>query len=212
MFSTERESMYIPKYAKHENPELIREFLESHPFATLITQNESICANHFPFLICNKSGKLRLKSHMARNNPQWNYFENDSSVLVVFQGPHAYISPSIYVNKLNVPTWNYTAVHVYGKVHAIHDSAEIEEILIDTVAKFEHLRPAPWKYDLPQSFRENLIKAIVGFSIEIERIEGKFKLSQNRAPEDYQAVVKEFSSQSDDLSIELVKYMALTST
>ena len=147
---------------------------------------------------------------MARSNPQWNHIESGSPVLIVFQGPHAYISPSIYVNKLNVPTWNYTAVHVYGKAKAIHDAESIEEILVKTVEKFESERPIPWKYDLPQGFRDKLIKAIVGFEINVERIESKFKLSQNRSVEDYESVVKEFSKLPDPNSQELLRYMAAT--
>jgi transcriptional regulator len=202
--------MYIPKYAKHDDPNLIREFIDSHPFATLITQQPGLFVNHFPFLLSHENERLVLSSHMARNNPQWKHIEDKSEVLIIFQGPHAYISPSMYVNKLNVPTWNCTAVHVYGRAKAIHDAAAIEEILTKTLEKFESRRDRPWEYNLPQDFRDNLIKAIVGFEIEAERSEGKFKLSQNRAPEDYEAVIANLSTSRDPGTEELLKYMAAT--
>jgi transcriptional regulator len=201
--------MYVPKYARNDDPNLIREFIESHPFATLISHKAEMYANHFPFLVNGENGRLTLSSHMARSNPQWEQIDG-SGVLLIFQGPHAYISPSFYVNKLNVPTWNYTAVHAYGKARTIHDISVIEGILSKTVEKFESLREEPWKYDLPEDFRRKLTEAIVGFEVDVERIESKFKLSQNRTPDDYQAVVSALSKLSDQNSKELLKYMFTT--
>lgn len=202
--------MYVPKYAQFDEPNLIYEFMESHSFATIVTHQKDLFANHFPFLIGRENGRITLSGHMARNNPQWKHLESGSQVLVIFQGPHAYISPGIYVNKLNVPTWNYTAVHLYGRARAMHDAASIENILTRTVEKFENQRTQPWKYDLPQDFRGELIKAIVGFEIEVERVEGKFKLSQNRDAKDYIAVIEEFTKHTDSNSKELLKYMTAT--
>jgi transcriptional regulator len=212
--------MYIPAYAKHENPELLTEFIESHPFATCITRSEEtsehsseVYANHFPCLLeVDAKGPRRIVSHMARNNPQWKQMATGAEVLFIFHGPHAYISPSIYVNKLNVPTWSYTAVHAYGHAKIIEDSSAIEEILSKTVSFFESPRAKQWAYDLPQEFRQKLVQAIVGFEVEIKRIEGKFKLNQNRKSEDYNAVVGELTSQGDQNSTELLRYMSLTRT
>jgi transcriptional regulator len=202
--------VYIPKYAKHEDPGLVREFIESHPFATVVTHVSGLFAGHFPFLVSDLHGDLVLVSHMAKSNPQWKQIENEPTVLVIFQGPHAYVSPSIYINPMNVPTWNYTAVHAYGKARVIHELEAVESILARTVEKFESQRESPWRYDLPRDFRDKLIKAIVAFEISIERVEGKFKLSQNREPKDYEAVVREFSKLEDANSKELIRYMSRT--
>ncbi len=200
--------MYLPSYAKEENVETIEKFIQQHSFATLVTQEagESV-ANHLPILFGHSEGRRVLSGHMARSNPQWQTFQSGGPVLVIFQGPHTYISPSFYVNPLNVPTWNYTAVHVYGKATAIHDSAKIEEILEQTVLKYESQMESPWKYDLPQEFREKLVQAIVGFEIIVDRYEAKFKLSQNREAADYDSVIRHLSKSDSPNVIELLKYM-----
>jgi len=202
--------MYVPKYAQRDESSLIHKFILEHPFATLMTYDREPYANHFPFLFEPNGNGGRLMSHMARSNGQWRQLEADPRALVVFQGAHSYISPSIYANSLNVPTWNYMAVHVYGRAKIIHDPDRIEKILQATVERFESNRDQPWKYDLPEEFRSKLVKAIVGFEIDIERVESKFKLSQNRAPEDYAAVVEEFLKRTDENGREMLAYMHLT--
>jgi transcriptional regulator len=206
--------MYVPGYAQLDDTQLIQGFIREHPFATVISSGSELFANHFPFLLeTDENGaKAKLTSHMAKRNGQWEQFLRDPRALVIFQGAHAYISPSIYVNAQNVPTWNYMAVHVYGVTKVIQDSESIEKILHLMVEHFEGRQGNPWKYDLPTEFRQSLISAIVGFEIEVERIEANFKLSQNRAREDYAAVIKEFSTRPDENSKELLKYMNLTGT
>lgn len=201
--------MYIPKYANQEDRDLILDFMDEYPFATIITP-QNLCANHFPLLLERNGDGEMLVGHMAKANSQWRELVDKQQVLAIFQGPHSYISPSIYVNKLNVPTWNYTAVHAYGKATVTHDATKIEEILFKTINRFEGMRKTPWKYDLPKDFRNQLVHAIVGFEIRIEKIEAKFKLSQNRSSEDYQAVFREFSLCEDANGMALFKYMKLT--
>jgi transcriptional regulator len=144
--------MYVPGYAQLDDTQLIQGFIREHPFATVISSGSELFANHFPFLLeTDENGaKAKLTSHMAKSNGQWEQFIQDPRALVIFQGAHAYISPSIYVNAQNVPTWNYMAVHVYGVTKVIQDSESIERILHLMVEHFEGQQGKPWKYDLYQ--------------------------------------------------------------
>ena len=125
-----------------------------------------------------------LIGHVARANPQWRHFAGGVEALAIFTGPHAYISPSWYQTPSMVPTWNYVAVHVYGLPRVVEDTAAFAEILRLTIDEYEAGRPTPWREELPADYKAAMMKAIVGFEIEITRVEAKFKLSQNRKPED----------------------------
>lgn len=205
--------MYIPSYARLNDQELLWNFMEDHPFATLVTTTEKGAqASHFPFLLDrDPSSRGILWTHVARANPQWREIEKTPKCLVIFQGPHAYISPSLYVQKLNVPTWNYTAVHAECRAEIFDDAAGLEALLERTVLRFEKSNPRPWQYDLPAEFRDRLVKGIVGVRLKITDLSGKFKLSQNRDPDDYAAVVRAFESRSDESGVELLRYMRLAS-
>lgn len=196
--------MYIPKYAAVQDNQTMVEFIRDHGFGTLITKT---AINHFPFIVEElSSGEFVLFGHMARSNPQWKELESNASCACVFLGPHKYISPKWYVSQNQVPTWNYTAVHVKGKATLFHNFEKIEDILVKTVTHFE-TGPSPWKYSLPEDLRRDLASAIVGFEIKAESIEGKFKLSQNRAEPDYQSVLKHLNSEHDDMSKAMLQYM-----
>lgn len=202
--------MYVPKYAAVTDTDLLHDFIQTYSFGTLSTHADgNVYTNHFPFLIDRTSNTLL--THMARSNPQWKHLEANPRALAVFQGPHAYISPSYYVGTLEVPTWSYTAVHAYGPAEIIHDADGIETILAESVRVFESQKDGtPWIYNLPADFKAQLTKAIVGVRIRIESLEGKFKLSQNRDAADYESVVQEFAKRDDDNSRALLKYMSLT--
>ncbi len=132
-----------------------------------------------PFLVDWAFGSRgRLIGHMARANPQWKKVEGQE-VLVIFPGPHAYISPSWYQAEEVVPTWNYISVHVYGQTTLIHDSDALFEMVGDFVLNYERPRPEPWTIDDRSGFLRRLCKQIVGFQIDITRIQGKWKLGQN---------------------------------
>jgi transcriptional regulator len=197
--------MYIPKYAEISEIPLLHQFIEHHSFGTLITATpHELHANHFPFVLDREGGFLLM--HLARANPHSTAMRDHAASLVIFRGPHAYISPTLYENELNVPTWNYTAVHAHCRAELVGDD-ELEEILQRSVDHFEKNRPNPWKYELPADFRQPMLEAIVGVRLRIEKLEGKFKLSQNRSPEDYRGVFEEFQKYDDDNSRELFRYM-----
>jgi transcriptional regulator len=183
--------MYIPASFQETDINKLHDFIEQHSFATLISQHESEpIASHLPLLLDRKSSSNgRLIGHMARANPQWQSAAGQH-VLVIFHGPHAYISPTWYEAQNVVPTWNYIAVHAYGLFRLIEDQDRLLEIVSQTVRQYESPRPQPWSMDSPDSeFIDKLLSAIVGFEIDIERLEGKWKLNQNHPPERREKVI-----------------------
>ena len=197
--------MYIPPLNRVEDPATINAFLHSHAFATLITHSsEKITASHLPVLFDEKANILR--SHMARANPQWKDFASGAEVLCLFQGPHAYISPSWYEQQHTVPTWNYAVAHVYGEP-ALVDEAELKQIVLDTTAKFESTMPKPWQLPLSEQEMAAMLKAIVGFKIEITRIETKFKLGQNRSQKDQDKMLRNLEAASNEESRALARFI-----
>jgi transcriptional regulator len=174
--------MYIPPFNRVEDRDAINAFIHAHGFATLITDKGGTpWASHLPVLLDEDAGVVR--SHMARANEQWRHLAPDKEVLCIFSGPHAYISPSWYVEQHTVPTWNYATVHVYG-VPTIVDDEVLKKIVFDTTEKYESSMPKPWKIPLSEREINGMLKAIVGFCIRITRVEAKFKLGQNRSKED----------------------------
>jgi transcriptional regulator len=139
---------------------------------------------------------------MARGNEQWQHFESNPDILCIFLGPHSYVSPSWYTVKVAVPTWNYASVHVYGKAK-LEDDAFLLKVIQDTTIKYESKMPVPWKMELPQDYVAGMMRAIVGFSIQITKVEAKFKLGQGRSKEDQLGTLAglERSGSLDSLSL-----------
>ncbi|MCM2351077.1 MAG: FMN-binding negative transcriptional regulator [Bacteriovoracaceae bacterium] len=200
--------MYIPKYASTNNEELIKSFILKHSFGTLIS-SKGKNANHYPFLLSEEDGKIILWTHLARNNPQWQEL-NSQQCLVIFTGPHRYISPTYYLNELNVPTWSYTAVHASCNSKIISDDNLERELMKKMVSFYENKNGTEWAYDLPEDFHQKLLKAIVWVRLEVFSLEGKFKLSQNREQADYENILQILSGKSGDNDKELLEYMQLT--
>jgi transcriptional regulator len=134
---------------------------------------------------------------MARANPQWQHFASGHEVLAIFHGPHTYLSPTDYETAPAVPTWIYTTVHAYGVPSIVDDPAQVVALLEQTISKYESAREEPWDGALPEEYRERLVKGIVAFEIPISRLEGKFKLGQNRAAADLQRVHAALSQAPD---------------
>ena len=178
--------MYLPAHFTETDEAKIHAVIRANSFATLVTfDGAAPFASHVPLVLQPARGpRGALIGHVARANPQWQHFANDAEVLAIFQGPHAYISPSWYPTPNMVPTWNYVAVHVYGIPRIVEDTAAFAEILRLTIDEYESGCPSPWREELPADHKAAMMKAIVTFEIEITRVEAKFKLSQNRRPED----------------------------
>ena len=190
--------MYISKLYREENREKILEFLHQHDFATLVSYDgKRPVASHLLVEVIEEGEKLFVNGHMSRANTLWKTFENNAEVLVIFHGAHTYISPTWY-NHVNVPTWNYQSVHVYGKPRIMdHEEAySVLKRLIDRYEKNSHYSMET----LPQDFVEKEMKGIVAFEIEVERIDANYKLSQNRSDEDYQSIVTHLEERTDELS------------
>jgi transcriptional regulator len=196
-----------PAFQKDERSKLF-DFIQKNSFGILITQKEGkLEASHLPVLVQPDFGKQGgLLGHMAKANPQWNGLTGEE-VMMIFQGPHAYISPSWYGTPESVPTWNYVSVHAYGRFIPITDETEIGEILGNSVAFYESAFSQPWDTGkLPGDYFKKLLKMVVGFRIEVSRLEGKWKLSQNHTVEKREAVVKALQQGGHD-SREVAKLM-----
>lgn len=191
--------MYLPKAFEVTDLSTLHEFIETYSFATLVTvAGEQPIATRLPLILDRTSGRQgTLLGHVARANPQWRSFDGDRQCLAMFDGPHAYVSPSWYATSPAVPTWNYATVHVYGIPRPIHDAEQLSALVDRLVGAYEAGMPQPWPGALPADFKATMLKAIVGFAIEIDRIEGKFKMGQNRPAEDRIATVVRLESSSD---------------
>ncbi|MDB6079241.1 MAG: protease synthase and sporulation negative regulatory protein 2 [Akkermansiaceae bacterium] len=202
--------MYTPAAFRVESPERLADFMRSNSFATLVSHDgASSVATHIPVLFDAERGLHgALRTHMARANPQWRHFVDGREVLVIFQGPHAYISASLYETDEAVSTWNYTAVHVYGVPVLIDDADQLAGLIDDTVDAYDPTFPKPSSGYLPEKLRAGLMKALVGFEIPISRIEGKFKLSQNRDARDIRNVYEALAKSASHGDRELAEMMA----
>lgn len=176
--------MYIPERFREDDKATLHAFIRDHNFGALVTQGDQApFATHLPFLLDAERGDYgMLQAHMARANPQWHSFSSEREALVIFQGPHSYISPSWYDVELSVPTWNYAAVHVYGIPRIIEDSQILYKQLKTLIEIHETQFERPWTFELPEEYLQHMMRGVVGFTLEITRLEGKFKMSQNRTP------------------------------
>ncbi|MFA5171726.1 MAG: FMN-binding negative transcriptional regulator [Sulfuriferula sp.] len=201
--------MYIPEHFKEINSERISALIEGNSFGMLVTAPDGVpIVSHLPFIFDRAAGaKGKLFCHMARANPQWQHLSSCSEVLVVFQGPHAYVSPSWYLSP-GVPTWNYAVVHLRGKPRLIESESELEALVERLTHVYESQIPSPWKPNLAGERGTKFLNMIVGIEIEITDIQGKFKLSQNRPLEDQQRVVEELSQSNNQTEAAVAKLMS----
>jgi len=199
--------MYTPAHFQIDDRDTLNAFMRQHSFATIVSSDGNVPqATHMPVLLNPTQGPHGcLLSHMARANPQWRHFSS-TEVLVIFTGPHAYISPAWYVTEPAVPAWNYTAVHAYGTPRIVTQHDRFAQMLHDLVEFYEAERPNRWHGTLPAEFRDGLMKGIVGIEIEITRLEGKFKLSQNR-PQDAPSVIAMLQNSTNQTDRDTAKMM-----
>jgi transcriptional regulator len=192
--------MYVPKAFAVDDLARLQDFMEEFNFATVVTQRDGeLTASHIPFLLDRSVEPYgALRAHVAIRNPQLEDFRSGSQALVIFQGPHTYVSPSWYVKPENVPTWNYTVVHAYG-APKILDRAAMVALLKGLVGKHERSFDKPWDFDPDDAWMQKQMPEIAGFEIQIEKLQGKFKLNQNRTAADRAGVVEALSSSEDPL-------------
>jgi transcriptional regulator len=179
--------MYRPAHFQENDPATLAEFVDSHPLAVLVAASPAgLVANHIPLLrLQEPGGPTVLRGHVARGNDFWKITPAQSPVLAIFGGPARYISPAWYPTKAEtgevVPTWNYLVVHAHGRITFTEDATWLRTLVEALTDRHEGSRPMPWKVsDAPSKYLELMLRAIVGFEIVVERLEGKFKASQNR--------------------------------
>ncbi|WP_075322486.1 FMN-binding negative transcriptional regulator [Acidithiobacillus albertensis] len=195
--------MYCPDSFSEKRPEIIQEMIRSHPLATIVSMgNDGLEANHIPlYLTFGQESQIVLQGHVARANPLWREGYLRSDVLVIFQGPQHYISPSWYITKAEtgkvVPTWNYTIVHAYGELKVKDNPEWIRQQMVAMTDQQEQNFPHPWHVDdAPPEFTEQVIKQVVGIEIFVTRWMGKWKVSQNQSAGNRDSVNKNLRLQN----------------
>ena len=196
--------MYVPNHFLESRPEVLHDLMRAHPLGILIAHGvEGLDANHLPFELDATLGEQGvLRAHVARNNPVWQSIVNGDEVLVVFRAQDAYISPNWYPSKheshKQVPTWNYQVVHAHGRITVHDDEPYVRGLVARLTRTHEANEPQPWKMgDAPPDYINTMLKSIVGLEVDITRLVGKFKLSQNREVRDRVSAGQTLLSQGD---------------
>ncbi|MFM8468107.1 MAG: FMN-binding negative transcriptional regulator [Oxalobacteraceae bacterium] len=192
--------MYLPPHFAETRPEELHRIIREHPLGMLVTQAGGILdANHLPFECDSDQGAQgTLLAHIARANPLWTECRAGAAVMVVFRGVEGYISPNWYPSKhethRQVPTWNYEVVHVHGRLRIVDDEKFIRGVVARLTREHEATEPRPWKMgDAPKDYMDEMVSKVVGIAVEIDRLEGKRKLSQNRESRDIHHAVSELT-------------------
>jgi transcriptional regulator len=198
--------MYTPSFNSFTDKEEIIAFIQRYSFATIITDVDGIPeATHLPFLIKEENDKLFLLSHFAKANPQSTQILDKTS-LVIFTEPHAYITPRLYEKEESVPTWNYIAVHAYGKATIIENEDQKAVLLQHTIEQYDTGYLEQYQ-KLPADFKSKMMKGIVAFEIEVTDLQAKKKLSQNRSETDRENIINSLSQSADTNEKEIAAYM-----
>jgi transcriptional regulator len=180
--------MYSPKFNQIADRSILIEAMRAYSFAILFGPQSTpegpapLVATHLPLVVKDEGEHGLLEGHFAKANPHWKALAGRET-LIVFPGPHSYVSPSLYVEELSVPTWNYIAIHAYGALELVEDEAGKGELLSGLIQANEPAYAERWNA-MPDGFRRTMLAGIVGFRIPIAHIEGKFKISQNRAQQE----------------------------
>lgn len=192
--------MYTPRFFKVTDMKEILNFVQENSFGTIVTTDEGKpIATHLPFILNKIDDDYYLSSHFAYGNLQWKTLEDNDQVLVIFQGPHAYVSSSWYGHE-NVPTWNYQAVHIYGKAKILTKD-ELREDLANLLEKYEKHRENPILWEtLSPDMLESQMKGVVGFKVKVEEVQAAYKLSQNRNEEDYENIIHKLKEEESPVS------------
>ncbi len=199
--------MYIPEFNKLDDTATALAFMRANPFAIVVSAGEgSAFATHIPVIVAETEAGILLRGHVARANPHWKMMEQEQETLVIFHGPHAYISPSLYESRQSVPTWNYAAVHASGRARVFHDPEPLTEVLLETIAVFEQAYLEQW-LELNENYRAKMLGQIVGFEIAVEQLEAKFKLSQNRPRADQARIIQSLESSNDTATSGVARLM-----
>jgi transcriptional regulator len=207
-------NVYIPEHFRLRHDADALTFMRANPFAILISATgDGPYATHLPLFVRIEESALQteetkvfLRGHVAKANPHWRYLEQQPQCMTIFHGPHSYISPSNYLARESVPTWNYAAVHVYGNARLFTSPQELQQMLDELMESFEPAYRQQWD-GLSSTFRDNMLRQIVGFEISATKIEGKFKLSQNRPRQDQANVIASLGKSDDTAEFGVARMM-----
>ena len=189
--------VYIPQFNRQENRAAALAFMRANLFAILVSTIDGIpFATHLPLLVDEAGDQVVVRGHMAKANPHWKSIRPGQESLIIFHGPHAYISPTLYEIRESVPTWNYAAVHVYGEPTLFSDEDGLREVLHQMINTFESSYMAQWS-ELSAEYQSRMMKHIVGFEVKVKRLEAKFKLSQNRTKGEQARVIQSLNQSKD---------------
>jgi len=189
--------VYIPEHFRNEDRATALAFMRTNPFAILVSNAEQLpFATHVPVVIRQVGENLSIRGHVAKANPHWRHLQADPKCLMIFHGPHAYISPMNYETREVVPTWNYGAVHVYGETRTYSSNEELLSMLHDLIPTFEAAYGEQWA-SLSEAYRQRMLSHIIGFEIAVTRLETKLKLSQNRTKQEQQNIIDSLGASSD---------------
>ena len=189
--------MYIPEHFRMEDRATAIAFMRANPFTILISATaDGPFATHVPVVIRESGEQLVIRGHVAKANPHWRHLEAHPQSLIIFHGPHAYISPANYNTREVVPTWNYGAVHVYGNARTFSADDELLGVLHELIPLFEAAYAGQWA-SLSEAYRTRMLSHIVGFEIAVTKIEAKFKLSQNRTRDEQQRIIDSLGGAPD---------------
>lgn len=199
--------MYIPKHFEQNDKAKTLAFMQAFNFAVLVSVKDNISiATHLPFVIEERENNIVLVSHMSKANEQWKTF-NGKDVLVIFSEPHAYISPTLYEKQQNVPTWNYIAVHAYGKLNILESDEQKLEILYKQMQSYEASYQEQFK-TLDQKYIDGLLKGIVAFEITVSNLQSKAKLSQNKSDKERKTIKQHLQESDDSIKNQIGKMMS----
>jgi transcriptional regulator len=199
--------MYVPKYNQLEDQTALLAYMRAYSFAALATSGPGgLMATHLPFVIEEEDGRITLLAHMAKANPQWRDFAAAAEALVIFMQPHAYVSPRLYDSRQNVPTWNYVAVHAYGRPVLIEERAAKIELQQKLIRQHDpgYLTQMA---ELPAGYLDAKLAAIVSFSLAVTRIDARYKLSQDKNPAERERIARELEASGDSVAAATARLM-----
>ena len=201
--------MYIPAPFRVDDRQTILAFMRQFDFAAVVTGSVSgLIASHVPVVVREDGNDLTIAGHLARANEHWKFMDGQSESMVIFSGPHAYISPSWYASTRMVPTWNYTVVHAYGRPTANATSTFLRSVVEELTRRQEAHREPPWTTErLPGEAYDRMLGAIVGFEMRVDRCEAVFKLGQNRPEADRTGAAAGLDREQSAASAALAEFM-----
>jgi transcriptional regulator len=199
--------MYVPQHNQNQDHAALLAYMRAYSFAALATSGAGgLMATHLPFVVEDEGGRITLLAHMARANPQWRDFAAGSDALVIFMQPHAYVSPRLYDSRQNVPTWNYVAVHAYGRPALIEERAAKLELQKKLIGQHDVAYLAQMA-ELPESYLDAKLAAIVSFSLAVTRIDARYKLSQDKNAAERERIARELEASGDGVAAATARLM-----